>query len=113
MSQYLGSLFSLKKLTHKRVSWLAFWTKDTKFDKTTNILRGASVAHSTIGKYSRIGKNAAVHHAAIGNFSVISMECMLGPGMHPTNYLTPHTRHYMRCPPVMGRARQSQCTSAM
>lgn len=96
MSQYFNSIFSLKKITHKRVSWLSFWTRDTKFDKTTNILRGASVAHSTIGRYSRIGKNASVHHANIGNFSVVSMECMLGPGMHPTNYLTPHSIFYRK-----------------
>lgn len=96
MLQYLSSLFSIKKITHKRVSILSSWTSDTKFDKTTNILRGSRISSSIIGRYSRIGVNSVVAHANIGNFSVISMESVLGPGMHPTNYLTPHSIFYRR-----------------
>ena len=96
MLQYLPSLLSFKKLTHKRVSFFSSWTSNTKFDKTTNILRGARISSYSIGRYSRIGVNAVVAHADIGNFSVISMESVLGPGMHPTNYLTPHSIFYRR-----------------
>lgn len=96
MLQYLSSLLSIKKLTYKRVSLLSSWTPDTVFDKTTNILRGARISRSSIGRYSRIGVNAVVAHARIGNFSVVSMESVLGPGMHPTNYITPHSIFYRR-----------------
>lgn len=96
MLQYLSSLFSVKKLTHKKVSAFAFWSKDSIFTKTTFLCRGCTLDSVHIGKYSRIGKNTQVAYTTIGNFSAIGRNSVLGPGQHPTNYLTTNSIFYKR-----------------
>jgi len=96
MLQYFSSLFSIKKLTYKKVSVFAFWSKDSTFTKTSIIRRGAVLDSSHIGKYCRVQVNSKVAFTDTGNFSVISRDCVLGPGRHPTNYLTPHSIFYKR-----------------
>lgn len=97
----LGHLFSLispKKLTHKGISIFALWDSNTEFTKTTAIRRFAKCNNVKIGKYSSIGYHSEVYDTTIGNFSVIAKECLLGIGIHPTNYLTPHSIFYKSNP---------------
>ena len=96
MLQYLSSLFSLKKLTHKKVSALAFWSKDSTFTKTSIIRHGCMLDSSHVGKYSRIQINTKVAYTDIGNFSAIGRDSVLGPGQHPTNFLTTNSIFYKR-----------------
>jgi acetyltransferase-like isoleucine patch superfamily enzyme len=96
MIQYLRSIFSIKKLTHKKVSLLAFWSKDSTFTKTSIIRRGCVLDSSHIGKYSRVQINTKVAYSDIGNFTAIGRDSVLGPGQHPTNYLTTNSIFYKK-----------------
>jgi len=96
MIQYLPSLFSIKKLTHKKVSPLAFWSKDSSFSKTTVLCRGCTLDSSHIGNYSRVGINTKVANTTIGNFSAVGRGSEFGPGQHPTNYLTTNSIFYKK-----------------
>lgn len=93
---YLGSIFSLKKFTHKHVSFLALWDRGSHFSRFSHILRGAKLSDVTLGKYSRIGVNCQVTNATIGNFSVLAKDTVVSVGQHPTNYLTTHSIFYMK-----------------
>ena len=96
MLQYLSSLFSWKKLTHKKVSAFSFWSKDSSFTKTSIIRRGCVLDSSHVGRYSRVQVNTKVAYTDIGNFSAIGRDSVLGLGQHPTNYLTTNSIFYKR-----------------
>lgn len=96
MLQYLPSLFSIKKLTHKKVSFFSFWSKDSTFTKKTILCRGCSLNSSHIGKYCRVQINTQVGHTTMGNFSAVGRDSVLGPGNHPTNYLTTNSVFYRK-----------------
>lgn len=98
VTRYLGSLISPKKIFYKKISPLSIWDNHSRFERTTSIFRGAKVLNSQIGAYSRIGMNTVVGGAKIGNFSVVSMDSVVSPGAHPTNFLTPHVAFYQSCP---------------
>lgn len=98
MLGYLLSLISPKKLTNKGISLFALWDSNTEFTETTAIRRFAKCKNVKIGRYSSIGCHSEVYDATIGNFSVIAKECLLGIGIHPTNYLTPHSIFYKSQP---------------
>ena len=92
----MGSLFSIKKLTCKHVSFLSLWDNKSVFTPYTHILRGAKLNNVKVGKYSRIGFNCRITNAEIGNFSVFAAECIAGVGQHPTNMLTSHSIFYKK-----------------
>lgn len=96
MLQYLPSILSLKKLTHKKVSLFAFWSKDSSFTKTSIIRRGAVLDSSHLGKYCRVQINTKVAYTDVGNFSAIGRDSVLGPGQHPTYYLTTNSIFYKK-----------------
>lgn len=93
---FLGSVFSIKKITQKHVSFFALWDKKTKFTNRTHILSFARLTNVQIGKYSRIGKCCHINNTVIGNFSAIGRDSVLGLGQHPTNYLTSHSIFYKK-----------------
>lgn len=93
---YLPSLFSLKKLTYKRVDFGSLWDTKSSFTKFTHILRGARLNNAHIGKYSRVGVNCKLTNVTVGNFSCIGADCVVGVGQHPTNYLTYHSIFYKK-----------------
>ena len=93
---FLGSVFSIKKITHKHVSLFALWDKKTQFTPYTHILSLARLTNVQIGKYSRIGKNCHINKTKIGNFTAIGRDSVLGLGQHPTNYLTSHSIFYKK-----------------
>lgn len=96
ITSYLGSLFSLKKLTNKHISFSAIWDKRTSFSPFVHILSGAKLNNVKIGKYSRIGVNCQVTSATIGNFTAIGKDTVITVGQHPTNYLTSHSIFYKK-----------------
>ena len=93
---YLGSLLSVKKLTHKHVALTALWDNESFFTPYTHILRGAKLHRVKVGKYSRIGVNCQVTSATIGNFTDIAKDTVITVGQHPTNYLTSHSIFYKK-----------------
>lgn len=93
---YLGSLLSVKKLTHKHVSLFSLWDSKSSFTKYTHILSGAKLNNVKVGKYSRIGVNCQVTSATIGNFTAIGKDTVITVGQHPTNYLTSHSIFYKK-----------------
>jgi len=96
VKSYLGSVFSLKKITHKHVSFLSLWDNKTQFTRYTHILEGAKLHNVSVGKYSRIGANCQVTNAEIGNFTAIGKDTVITVGQHPTNYLTSHSIFYKK-----------------
>lgn len=92
----LGSLFSIKKLTHKNIAINAIWDKKSKFTDYTHLKRGARLVNSTVGKYSRIGINCKIVNTTVGNFTAIGEDTVAGLGQHPTNYLTYHSIFYKK-----------------
>ena len=93
---YVGSVFSLKKITHKHVSLFSLWDKRSRFTHYTHILNGAKLNKSIVGKYSRVGARCRITNTTIGNFTSIGSDCIMGLGQHPTNTLTYHSIFYKK-----------------
>ena len=93
---YLGSVFSLKKITHKHVSLFSLWDKKSEFTPYTHILNGAKLHNSKVGKYSRVGARCKITNVSMGNYSVFSADCIAGVGQHPIDRLTYHSIFYKK-----------------
>lgn len=93
---YLGSVLSIKKITHQHVSVFSLWDTRSSFTKYTHILRGVKLNNVNVGKYSRVGNNCQITNADIGNFTAIGKDSVIGLGQHPTNYLTSHSIFYKK-----------------
>ena len=93
---YLGSLLSVKKLTHKHVALTALWDNESSFTPYTHILSGAKLHRIKVSKYSRIGVRCKITNTEVGNYSVFSADCVAGVGQHPTNYLSYHSIFYKK-----------------
>lgn len=98
MSSYIINYFSIKKLTHRYVSFLARWSGNTTFDKTSALRKFSVCVNSHIGRYSSVATDTKLINATLGNFTVIARESRIGLGPHPTNYLTPHSIFYKNNP---------------
>ena len=96
LKSYIGSFFSIKKLTNKHVSLFSLWDNKSTFTPYTHILNGAKLTNVKVGKYSRIGVNCQVANATIGNFTAIGKDTVITVGQHPTNYLTSHSIFYKK-----------------
>ncbi|KAB8152154.1 antibiotic acetyltransferase [Kordia sp. TARA_039_SRF] len=96
MISYFISLFSLKKLTHKAVSFLAYWDKTSSFTKTSEIRRFAKLKSSTVGRYSRINPNCKLANTNVGNFTAIGRDTTIGLGKHPMNYVSTQNIFYKK-----------------
>lgn len=92
----IGSLLSIKKLTHKNIAFNAIWDNKSRFTDYTHLKRGARLVNSTVGKYSRIGINCKLVNTTVGNFTAIGENTVAGLGQHPTNYLTYHSIFYKK-----------------
>lgn len=93
MFQYLPSIFSIKKIMHKGVSFLAMWDSKSHFEKNSMLTRGTRICETLVGRYTRIA-GAQVMHSTIGNFTSIAGNTLIGPGQHPTTYLSTHRAFY-------------------
>lgn len=96
MLQYIGSLFSLKKIFFKDISPLAYWDNTSTFTHYTSLQRKAKLLHSHVGRHSRICINTELLNTTVGNFSIIARNCVVGLGAHPTNTLSPHSIFYKK-----------------
>lgn len=98
LKTYLCSFLSLKKLTHKYISWSAYWNVNTKFSETSALGKKVRCYNVCIGNYSSIRNGSKAMNAIIGNYTVIAKECEIGLGVHPTNYMTCHSIFYKNSP---------------
>ncbi len=98
LKNYLHSIFSIKKFTHKYISFSAFWDSKTRITKTTALGGHSRCYNVTIGTYSSIRDRGRAMNAVIGNYTVIAKDCEIGLGVHPTNYLTCHSIFYKNSP---------------
>lgn len=98
LKKYLGSFFSLKKVTYKYISWGAYWDSKTNFTKTTALGRRTRCYNVNIGRYSSIRGGGRAMNAIIGNYTVIAQGSEIGLGVHPTNYLSCHSIFYAHTP---------------
>ena len=95
---YSRSFLSLKKLTHKYISFTSYWDSKSRFSKTSALGGFARLYNVRLGYYSSVRDKSKVMNAEIGNYSVIAKECLIGVGVHPTNYLTCHSIFYKNSP---------------
>ncbi len=91
---YIKSVFSIKKITHKCLSPLAYWDTASSFTKFSEIRRFAKLHHSHIGKYTRVNAYCQFARVTVGNFSAIGMNSIIGLGRHPLNYASTHSIFY-------------------
>ncbi len=98
LKTYLHSMLSIKKFTHKYISFSAFWDSKTRFTKTTALGGHSRCYNVTIGTYSSIRDRGRAMNTVIGNYTVIAKDCEIGLGVHPTNYLTCHSIFYKNSP---------------
>lgn len=91
-------MLSIKKFTHKYISFSAIWDSETKFAKTTALGGHTRCFNVVVGAYSSIRDRGKVMNAVIGNYTVIAKDCEIGLGVHPTNYLTCHSIFYKNSP---------------
>ena len=96
MLQYIPSILSIKKITYKNISYTALWDNKSSFTKLSFLCHGSRMLNSHIGRYSRLGANATMFNTTVGNFTAIGRQCIIGPGAHPTNYLTSHSIFYKK-----------------
>ena len=96
--RYLPSLFSLKKIKYKYISFFSIWDTQSEFTSKSALRYLAKLFNVHIGDYSSVGVNCKVSNAIIGRFTVIARDCAIGLGAHPTNYLTHHSIFYKKVP---------------
>lgn len=98
LQTYYKSFFSPKKLKYKYVAFTAYWDNRSVFARTSALGSFVRLYNVQLGRYSSIRDNSKVMNAEIGNYSVIAKECLIGLGVHPTNYLTCHSIFYKNSP---------------
>ncbi|MBD0778833.1 CatB-related O-acetyltransferase [Maribacter sp. ANRC-HE7] len=91
---YIKSIFSIKKVTHKAVSFFAYWDTASSFTKFSEIRWFAKLHHSHIGKYTRVNAFCQFAWVTIGNFSAIGKNTVMGLGRHPLNYASTQSIFY-------------------
>ena len=92
---YLKGLLSLKKLTHKNVSFFSIWSNST-FTKTSEIRRFTKLKSCSIGRYSRINPGCNLANTVVGNFTAIGRDSSFGLGQHPMNYVSTQNIFYLK-----------------
>ncbi len=59
-----------------------------KIEPGSRILESCTINHSTVKRYSYVGKRCIVQHATIGSYCSIANDVFIGLGRHPTDYFT-------------------------
>lgn len=95
---YRKSYLSIKKFKYKYVSFTSCWDNRSTFSETSALGSFSRLYNVKLGNYSSIRNNSKVMNAEIGNYSVIAKDCLIGLGVHPTNYLTCHSIFYKNSP---------------
>ena len=68
---YLGALISPKKFINRHIAFTAMWDNTSKFTDQTHLLSGSHLNHSSVGRYSRVGKNSKLTYVTVGNYTAI------------------------------------------
>lgn len=84
--KYLKSVFSLKKIFYKDLSWFSFWDKKSNFTKNTRLGHFVRLSSSQIGKYTRINSGCSLLNTTVGNFSSLAGNVQIGAGRHPLHF---------------------------
>lgn len=84
--KYLKSLFSLKKIVYKDISWFALWDKESDFTKHTRLGHLVRLSSSKIGRYTRINSGCSFLKVTVGNFSSLAGNSQFGAGRHPLHF---------------------------
>lgn len=72
---------------------------DCKFTSFNYIGEYAILTNVELGNYSYIGGHSVVHNATFGKYCSVASGCMIGLGIHPTNYISTHPVFYTRREP--------------
>jgi len=86
MLKYLIGL--IKNLFNPAVSCLAQIDNYSLVDKKAKVNRSAKIFHSSMGRYSYIGKRSSLVYAEVGSFCSIAADVCVGMGTHDLNKLS-------------------------
>jgi phosphonate metabolism protein (transferase hexapeptide repeat family) len=89
----LTAIFLKMRCSHFTIEYLAEVT-NCRFGKWNTIRKHSRLRNATLGDYSYVGRDSQVYEAEIGKFTCIGPHVMIGPGEHPTNYLSIHPMFY-------------------
>jgi acetyltransferase-like isoleucine patch superfamily enzyme len=66
----------------------------TTFGQYNTVRKFARLRDVTMGDYSYVSRDTQVYHARIGKFCSIGPQVIIGPGEHPTYYVSTHPMFY-------------------
>lgn len=95
---YIGSWISVKKFTHRYISFASIWDSKTRFRNTSALGRFSRCYNVKLGNYSSIRDRSKAMNCVVGNYSVVAKDCEIGLGVHPTDHLTCHSIFYKNSP---------------
>lgn len=78
----------IKNLFNPAVSCLAIVDGSSCVDKKAKVYRAAKIFHSTLNKYSYVGKRSCLINAEIGSFCSIAADVCVGMGIHDMSKLS-------------------------
>lgn len=78
----------IKNLFNPAVSCLAMVDSCSCVDKKAKVYRAAKIFHSTLNKYSYVGKRSSLINAEIGSFCSIASDVCVGMGTHDMSKLS-------------------------
>lgn len=61
---------------------------NTKIHKTSKIYPRCTIKNTNIGRYSYVGNSTKISNTTIGSFCSIGQDNLIGPGEHPTHYVS-------------------------
>ena len=64
------------------------------FSEYNTIRKYARVRDSSFGSYSYVSRESQVYHASVGKFTCIGPQVIIGPGEHPTQFVSSHPIFY-------------------
>jgi phosphonate metabolism protein (transferase hexapeptide repeat family) len=64
------------------------------------LFKNVSLINSTIGDHTFVQKNTAINCADIGKFCSIAPSVTIGPGQHPTDFVSSHPAFYSEKQPI-------------
>lgn len=67
---------------------------DSDLDNNIYISKNTRIVNSKIGSYTYIASNTKIFRTEIGKFCSIASDVIIGPGVHPTNYVSTHPIFY-------------------
>ena len=73
---------------------------DTLLGNYNVIFQHVTITNSVIGNHTFIQKDSIINHASIGKFCSIAMRVTIGPGQHPTDYVSSHPAFYSSTQPI-------------